>query len=280
MRSLAAGALQRAGAVFVRALLAAPRRQIDLPRFTRRRRFRNLHDESVTWLDSHFELIEHGAPWLHRVGRDVWDCCTGRVSNPFLRLEPGPGAHAGCRREVTTVYGFNGQLSACLRSLDQAMPPAGWEMAALARGQSWAALNSTDLNGTEPADALTRHRTRWMTDRQVNLNWRPGAALGYPPSGPRTPPWREEAFTPSMRVSWSSRGQETGWQRDPNKTRTATRNYFPLEVSESGVPELLDEALARYEHALTVTIDLGYYVNRNAAALRHRMPRYLLPTRE
>jgi hypothetical protein len=226
-------------------------------------------------MDSHFELIERGAPWLHRVGSDVWDFCRGGVQ-PFLRLEGGFSAGAGCIREVTAVYGFDGLLLPLLRSLDQALPPTGWDMSELAVRQTWRDL---DPDSAATAEGLARHRTRWMIDRRVNLTWRPTEGLGYPPDGEGTPPWGQPPLTPHMRVMWSSRGQETGWRGDPNKKQPTTRGYVAVEASESGVPELLEEALARYEHALTATIHLAYYSNPNARAWRHRMPRYILPTR-
>jgi hypothetical protein len=128
MRSLVAGALRFVGAPLFRALTDTPRRQLNLARWTRGREFRHLHGVSVTWLDSHFEPIERRAPWLHRVGSDVWDFCKGGVQ-PFFRLSGGFSAGASCIREVTAVYGFDGPLTPRLRSLDQAMPPAGgkWE---------------------------------------------------------------------------------------------------------------------------------------------------------
>jgi hypothetical protein len=275
VRPLAARALQLVAASVLRALIGAPRRQFDLPRWTRGRQFSGLHAASVAWLDGHFEVIERGAPWLHRVGSDVWDFCQGGVSNPFLRFTSDFSATAGCVREVTAVYGFDGPLTARLHSLDQAMPAAGWEMSDLALRQTWQNL---DPGRAADAQGMARARTRWMTDRRVNLGWRPTAALGYPPGGEGTPPWGQPPLTPHMRATWSSRGQETGWQRDPNKTRDATRNYLALEVSEAGVPELLEEALAGHEHALTVTIHLAYYSNPAARERPHRIPRHLFPT--
>jgi hypothetical protein len=272
---LAGRVLQFVAALVLRALIGAPRRQFDLPRWTGGREFGGLHATSVAWLDGHFEVIERGAPWLHRVGTDVWDFCKGGVSNPFLRFTSGFSATAGCVREVTAVYGFDGPLTARLRSLDQALPAGGWEMTGLALRQTWQDL---DADRAAAAQGLTMHRTRWMTDRRVNLGWRPTAALGYPPGGQGTPPWGQPPLTPRMRVTCSSRGQETGWGRDPNKARDTSRNYLALEASETGVPELLEEALAGHEHALTVTIHLAYYSNPDARARPHRIPRHLFPT--
>ena len=134
-----AGALRFVGALLFRALTVTPRRQLNLARWTRSREFRHLHGVSVAWLDSHFESIERGAPWLHRVGSDVWDFCKGGVQ-PFFRLSGGFSAGASCIREVTAVYGFDGPLTPRLRSLDQAMPPAGWEMGTRALRQTWTDL--------------------------------------------------------------------------------------------------------------------------------------------
>jgi hypothetical protein len=259
----------------LRALIETPRRQLNLARWVRGREFRHLHGVSVAWMDSHFEQIERGAPWLLRVGSDVWDFSKGGV-RPFFDLTGGFPASAGCVRQVTVVYGFDGSLLSRLRSLDQALPPAGWKMGTPALPQSWADLDPDYAATTE---RLARHRTRWMIDRRVNLTWEPTEALGYPPDGEGTPPWGEPPLTPRMRVTWSSCGQETGWGRDPNKRRGATQNYLPVEVSESDAVELLDQALGRHDHALTVTINLAYYSNPNARAWRHRIPRYLFPAR-
>jgi hypothetical protein len=260
--------------LLIRALLS--RRQFNLPRWTRRQEFRALHRDSVMWLDSRFLLIEQGAPWLVRVGDDVLDFCQGGVANRFERRKGRSGASVGCIRKVTVVYGFDGELILRLRSLDQAIPLAGWQVGTRALPQSWADL---DPDRAARAEGLAGWRMRWMTDRRVSLRWSPTAATGYPANVVEMRPWGKPPFAPEMRVTWSSRGQSTGWRQDPDKKRDRTRNYLPLEISDLSVPELLEQALARYEHALTVTIPLGYYANPNAKVLGHRVPRYLLPSR-
>jgi hypothetical protein len=229
----------------------------------------------VAWLDSNFEVIEGGAPWLHLIGRDVRDFCSGRVRGVNLGLTPQFKAGVGCARAVTAVYGFDGPWIGRLRSLDQALPAAGWEMAGAVRPR-WQDL---DPDAAATVRGAAKFRMQWMTDRQVTLAWQPTAALGLPIGAERMRPWGRPPLAPRMRVTWSSRGQETGWRPNPSRTQGATRNYLPLEVSESGVPELLEHALARHEHALTVTIDLSYYSNPDPRARRHRVPRYVLPTR-
>jgi hypothetical protein len=275
--SLATGALPRVGRPLVRALVlvARTRRQFNLPRWTRRREFRDLRGSAVAWLDSNFELIEGGAPWLHLIGRDVRDSCSGRVRGVNLELAPQFKASVGCARSVTAVYGFEGPWIARLRSLDQALPVTGWEMPGAVR-QRWRDL---DPDAAATAQGVAKHRMSWMTERQVALAWQPTEALGLPVGAERMRPWGRPPLAPSMRVTWSGREEETARSTTPGRTRGATRNYLPLEVSESGAPELLEQALARHEHALTVTIDLSYYSNSDPRARRHRVPRYVLPTR-
>jgi hypothetical protein len=276
--SLATGALRRVGGPLFTALalLAETRRQFNLPRWTRRREFRDLHGSAVAWLDSHFELIEGGAPWLHLIGRDVRDSCRGRVRGVTLSLTPQRKASVACARAVTAVYGFDGPWIARLHSLDQALPAAGWEMTGLAVRQRW---QDPDPDAAATAQGVAKHRKRWMTDRQVGLAWQPTVALGFPIGAERMRPWGRPPLAPRMRVTWSGREEGTAWSTIPGRTRGATRNYLPLEVSEFGAPELLEQALARHERALTVTIDLSYYSNPEARVRGHRVPRYVLPTR-
>jgi hypothetical protein len=273
--SQATSALSRVAAppLSILALLAGSRRQFDLPRWTGGREFRDLHSSAVTWLENHFELIEGGAPWLHQAGRQVRDSCSGQFRGLTLDFTPHFKASVSCARAVTAVYGFDGPLTARLRSLDEAIPAAGWELPAR---QTW---QDFDSGAAAASPGMAEFRRRWVTDRRVVLTWRPTAALGLPPGSERMRPWPHPPLAPYMQVTWSNRGQPTGWLGDPNETRAATRNYLPLEVSESGVPELLEQALGRYQHALTVTIDLAYYSNPNPRAWRHRVPRYILPTR-
>lgn len=258
----------------LRVLISAPRRQINLRRWAGSREFTDLHGGCVAWLDQHFQVIERAAPWLYRVGSDTWDFCKGGVTNPVLRLAPGHSATAACVREVTAVYGFAGPLAARLVTLGEALSAAGWELNAAAAGQAW-----TDLDGAAIPAGQISHRNRWIADRRALLRWRPAAALNYPAGGEATPPWGRPPLAPSMRVSWSSRGQETAERPNPDKTRAATRNFLPLEASAGSLPELLREALGREEHTLSVSIHLTYYSNPDARARPHRMPRYVLPTR-
>lgn len=277
----AAGTVLRAPLISIflvaRALERLPRRQVNLRRWTRSQEFGDLRREAVAWLDRHFELIERGAPWLVAGGASVTDVCSAFIGNAsFGQMGTGAGTESG--RKVTVVYGFGGPLIPLLRSLDQAFPVAGWQLGTQASRQSWADL---DPEAASAATGLARSYTRWMTDRSVTLEWHPTEALGYPPGLDRMRPCGLPPFRPAMTVTWASRGQDIGWRmiEDAITMRDVTRNLVPLEVSELKVPQLLEGTLARYEHALAVTIGLAYYVNLNPKVRPYRMRRHVIPTR-
>jgi hypothetical protein len=248
-RKLAVGVVDLGAIPVILVLSVIPRRQFNLPRLVRSREFKVIRDESTTWLDRHFELIEQGAPWLHRIGRDVWDTCNGSVPSPSLfDFAPKARPGVGCRRAVTTVYGFDGQETG-IPPVAQAFSVAGWEIRRIAGGATLAA-------------------------------WRPGEGIGYPSYGEGMPPWGgKPIIAPEMRVSWLSSGEGTTATRDPNRMHRVTRNYLPLENTKIQLSELLKEALWHHGNAMYVTISFGYYWNPWARGFRHRVPRYLLPTR-
>jgi hypothetical protein len=80
-----------------------------------------------------------------------------------------------------------------------------WELSDRARRQSWADL---DPGAAAAANGLARHKMGWMTDRQVNLTWRPTVDLDYPQEAERMRPWGQPPLEPRMRVTWSIRRQD------------------------------------------------------------------------
>jgi hypothetical protein len=232
------------------------RRQLNLPRWIRGRTFAEIHGSVVTWLDSHFAMVERGAPWLDRVGTDIWDYCRGSVNSPFeFTLKTRVRATAGCGRSVIAVYGFDGDLPECIDRISVAFSAAGWERIGPLPLRPWA-----DANG------------------EAVMGWRPNTALGYPPGMAGIPPWGTPPLDPHMWLVWSSRGQQTRMRQDPTRTQSHTRNSVSVEFSGTEYWKFPEAALADHEHALSVQIDLGYYSNPEALTLRHRIPRYLLPT--
>jgi hypothetical protein len=163
-RKLAIGAFELSAIPVIATLSVLPRRQFDLPRLIGSSEFLAIRSEYVPWQDRHFEVIEQGAPWLHLIGRDVHETCSGSVPRApaLLDLSPRRGPGVGCVRHVTAVYGFDGPEAERPRSLELAFSVAGWETGA--RG-------------------LTGY---------TNLRWRPSAVIGHPSYGEGAPPWGDD----------------------------------------------------------------------------------------
>jgi hypothetical protein len=232
------------------------RRQLNLPRWVRGRTFTDLHGHIVAWLDDHFATIERGAPWLHRFGVDVWDYCHGEVNSTFdFTLARRFRASAGCMRDVIVVYGFDGDVAGRLDQLAEALSTVGWRRTGPHPLRPWA-----DADG-----AL--------------LTWQPNATVSYPPGMERKPAWGSTTLDPIMWMVWSSRGQTTSLGPNPKRTPDDTRNDLTVESRATEYWKLPDAALEQHDHALVVKVSLSYYSNPNPLARRHRIPRYLLPTR-
>lgn len=278
-RRLAVGAFELSTIPLTVLRAAIPRRQFNLPRLAGSGGFLAIRGEYTAWQDRHFEVIEQGAPWLHLMGRDVYETCGGGVPRPpVLDFSPRRGPGVSCARNVTAVYGFDGPEADRLRSLELAFPVAGWETGRRETKGSWADIYDAVL-ACAP-DALPAHRA-WMAYRDVNLEWQPGAVIGRPSYGAGVPPWGDgrPPFQPRMRVCWLSAGQAIRATGDPNRASSATRNLLPLENSDVQLPELLDGALRRHDHALSVTMELTYYANVSPLRRPYRIRRYLLPAR-
>jgi len=255
------------------------RRQPNLRRLVRRRSFRQPRVASAEWMERHFELIDASAPGPERIGTDLWDYCRGSARPPGL--EPGFRASARCTRSLTVVYGFDGPLLAMLDVLGEALLAAGWGKLKNERSGSWPVRQ---LWVALTSDELAERRDSDFSARTVYLDWRPNDALRRPAGMEAVPPWDKVPLSPRMSVSCVSRGQQQRLGPDnpadhPGSARRAPRNYLMLEKSEVEQQAPEDHSLAAHEHAVAVNISLGYYSNPNVKALRHRIPRYWLPTR-
>ena len=251
------------------------RRQPNLRRLVRRRRFQQLRAVNTEWMERHVELIEASAPALEPIGTELWDWCRG--SARWRGFEPGFPASAGCTRSLTVVYGFDGRLLAMLDVLGEGLFAAGWgKIKNERRGsrpvrQTWVALTGYELLERRDSD---------FSARGIYPQWRPNSALGRPVGMEGTPPWGRSPLSPRMSVSCVSRGQERRVMPADHlgSARRAPRNYLLLVKSEVDQEALEDQALAGHEHAVAVNISLGYYSNPNVEARPHRIPRYCLPT--
>ena len=252
-------------AAVLAAIATAPRRVPDLARFSRGAEFGRLQSAAAAWADRNFALIEHSAPGLDRVGRQVLDRCeTGLGSRP-LSIPADPPS-VTCTREITAVYGADGRLDAALAELAAALGAAGWG----ARGGET----------TAPLDLGRREPPEWP------VRWSPGPGLGLPAGLETMPPDRRFPLSRwlDMGIGWISRGQHaelvttTAGGRS-GAARTATATYHPVEAGGPEVRDLAGRALARHEHAVAVRIGIVYYLNSNVNAAPGRLRKRLLPVR-
>lgn len=264
------GALLWPAGAAVAALLAAimlsPRRVPDLARLTRDEEFGQVQSAAATWVDQNFELIELGAPWLDRVGRQVLDRCeTGLDSRPLSIPRDPPSVN--CSREVTVVYGLDGRLDGRLDELAAALGAAGWGDR---HGDTTVPLR--DLGRREPPE--------WPVD------WSPRPGLGLPAVLETMPPERRFPLRRwlDMGIGWISRRGPadlvtTTAAGRPGDAGTARATYHPVEVGGPDIGDLADQALARHEHAIAIRIRIDYYLNANVNARPGRLRKRLLPVR-
>jgi len=277
---MAAGLLRRVGqgmrdavgwlaglplAVLYVVIVFSPRRVPDLGRFTRGAGFGQLQSAAATWADRNFELIEGGAPWLDRAGRWVLDRCQTGLGSRALQIPRDPPTLT-CTREVTAVYGLDGDLHARLAELAAVLGRAGW-----GDRQGDTTVPLRDLGHSPPP--------AWAID------WSPVAGFGLPAVLETMPPTRGVPLKSwlKMGIGWISRGKPpaelvttraSGLTGEP---RTATATYHPVEVSGDGIGDLADRTLARHEHAIAIGIEICYYMDSNVNAAPGRLRKRLLP---
>jgi len=269
-----------------------PRWVPDLARLTRSREFGHLQSASAAWLERNFELIERAAPWLDRAGRWVCDRChtSWESGLPWVQL-PRPAPRAGCSREVTAVYGFDGSLPAGLAGLAAALAAAGWGEGG--SGGAWVPLR--DLARRQVPDYLPEPPV-WPG------RWSPVPGLGVPPGLELASlhTYQDARGWLDMGIGWASRGPQAelvttragqdpgdrglparrdqaralGW---PDDLRAASALYQPVEIGGTGVDQLAARALARHEHAAAIRIKIHYYPNVTTG--QRRLRRRLLPVR-
>jgi hypothetical protein len=231
-----------------------PRWVPDLRRLARDHDFRQLRSGAAVWVDRHFELVDESAPWLDRVGRWVFDRCeTDRRSQSFA-FPPDPPS-LWCTRDVTAVYGADGNLPDRLAELRAALGGAGWTF-----------TENSVLTGMGIYESVIWPFHLSGVDRLV------------PPAGLETIP----RLSLDMGVGWMSRDRPaelrtTTGSTLPRDLSTATATYQPLEVGATGTDRLASEAVARHQHAIAIRIGILYYYKPNVNAGPGRLRKRPLP---
>jgi hypothetical protein len=96
-RKLAAGVFELSATPVIVTASGIPRRQFNLPWLVASDEFLAIRSGYVAWQNRHFEVIEQGAPWLHLIGRDVYETAHGGVprSHGLFDLSPRQGPSVG-----------------------------------------------------------------------------------------------------------------------------------------------------------------------------------------
>ncbi len=239
----------RVVAVALWVLGVQPKRVPDLRRLSRVGDFRRLQSGASFWVDRHFERVDANVAWLDRAGQRVLDRCETRFTRSGFT--PGPPS-VWCTRDVTGVYGADGNLPDILAELRAALGRVGW---------------------TIPDDRADFGKSQW---EPVLWPFRLSDEAPGPPAGLHTIP----SGQPEMGIGWTSRGQppaiRTTMGNDPEPP-IATAVYQPVEVAGTGVDRLASQVLARHQHAIAIRIGILYYYNGNANAEPGRLRKRLLP---
>jgi hypothetical protein len=241
-------------AVLWASLRFLPVRVPDLKRLTRRDEFRLAESRAAASLDQHFSRIEERTPWLDRAGRWVCDACLTSLGSPPVSLEWNPQS-VRCKREVTVVYGTDGNLDDRLAELRDVLSATGWTID-----------DHMVLFGVTLGESLM-----WP------FAWSAPDGLSPSPSLAITP-----ALMLDMGVGWASRGRPPGLKTSRETSRSgdpriATVLYQPVDVGGTSVDRLASEALARHQHAIAIRIGEDYYYNYNVNAKPDRLRKRLLP---
>ncbi len=117
-RKLAAGVFELSATPVIVIASGIPRRQFNLPWLVASDEFLAIRSEYVAWQNRHFEVIEQGAPWLHLIGRDVYQTAHGGVPRSrgfsiFRRgRAPASAAEALLARQALRPTGDRGSHTA------------------------------------------------------------------------------------------------------------------------------------------------------------------------
>jgi hypothetical protein len=271
------------GPISFRPELPLPWRPPSLRQLIRQPEFRDVRGHAAGWMDQRFIGLQEPLPWLERADDTVADFCSvgaaqfrHQVRRRKLVLCRGPKPPVTCWREMTVTYGFDGPRADRLAELTAVLEDDGW-----ADWKHWFA-----------AQEITR---TWLAaeghDNSLRASWRYRPGLKPPPVLQDDDPALHFSHkpTPDLRLRWMSSselglragalgrddrpllpaGRSTSWPFRP--TRVACPTY------RGTISGLAAPVLATHEHALVISLVLGYYQNDDARTPRGRLRRQLLP---
>jgi hypothetical protein len=258
-----------------------PWRPPSLRQLIRQPGFRDVREDASGWMDQRFAVLQEALPWLERADDTVTDFCrvgaarfTQRVRRRRLVL-CGPKPPVTCWREETVAYGFGGSRPERLTELIAVLEDDGW-----ADWKHWFAVQEICHAWLVAADH----------DNSLRASWRYRPGLEPPPVLQDDDPELHFSHkpTPGLRLRWSSSepdAQANAPARDdaPLLSAGSSRSWprRPTQVIcppyRGTIASLAGPVLAGHEHALVISLFLGYYQNDDARTPPGRLRKQLLP---
>jgi hypothetical protein len=246
--------------------------------------FREVREHAAAWMNQRVAVLHEPLPWLEHADGTVTDFCSvgaaqfthrARLSRKLV-LCRGPKPPVTCWREVTVAYGFEGPRAERLAELIAVLQVDGW-----ADWKHW-------FTGQE----ITR---AWLEaaghDNSLRASWRYRPGLEPPPVLQDDDPELHFSHkpTPGLRMRWMSSSepdaQAGAFARDDGPLLSAGNfrswPFRPAQVIcppyRGNVTGLAGPVLACREHALVISLVLGYYQNDDARTPPGRLRKQLLP---
>jgi hypothetical protein len=260
-----------------------PWRPPSLRQLIRQPGFRDVRGQAAGWMNQRFAALQGPLPWLERASDMVTDFCsvgaarfTHRIRRRKVVLCRGPKPPVSCWREVTVTYGFGGSRAVRLAELITVLQDDGW----------------ADWKHRFAAQEISH---AWLAaaghDNSLRASWRYRPGLEPPPVLQDDDPELHFSHkpTPGLRLAWMSSSepdaQAKAMARDDRPIFSA-RSFrsWPFRPTQVICPpyrgttaSLAGPVLADHEHALVISLYLGYYQNDDARTPPGRLPKQLLP---
>lgn len=227
-------------AIIVFAVVAAIRHAVqtrvpDLKAFVGSSQLQSLDRQSRTGLTQEFAGIRQRAPWLADEAQSIADFCQLASQESQIVLSPATWS-AGCQREQTLYFGFDGNLASRLGELQHVLTQQGWTDFAPASGPS----------------------------SQQGRAFSPMAADG--PLVTADPGANNTIAVPgkiSMEVGWIKSGSSLAPMRslnaDATQSRVATQSYRPLELKPIDPATVVEHTLSTHRYLVAIQVTLAYY---------------------
>lgn len=246
--------------------------------------FRDVRGHATVRMNQRFAVLQEALPWLDRADDTVTDFCSVGAAQFRQRVRRsrklvlcrGPKPPVTCWREMTVTYGFGGPRAERLAELIAVLEDDGW-----ADWKHWLAAQEITRTWLAAADHDNSLRASWP--------YRPG--LEPPPVLQDDHPalHLSHAPVPGLRLRWMSSsdpGAQAGAPaRDDRPLLSAVRFRSwpsrPTQVmctpSRGTIVGLADPVLAGHQHALVISLVLGYYQNDDARTPPGQLGGQLLP---